>query len=129
MNKSNLNISNIENYLFTLFDNVVSNNTFIGTLPNTIDSSWTDMVLIDLAFVNDLYAYGRGIVNVFLYAKPIGNGIKNVKTLFEMESKLNDVINGCDGTNMMITKIDTDADYDDLVKWHFNVVRLNLTII
>jgi hypothetical protein len=30
---------------------------------------------------------------------------------------------------MMITKIDTDADYDDLVKWHFNVVRLNLTII
>ena len=129
MNKSNLNISNIENYLFTLFDNVVSNNTFIGTLPYTIDASWTDMVLIDLAFISDLYAYGRGIVNVFLYAKPIGNGIKNVKTLFEMESKLNDVINGCDGTNMMITKIDTDADYDDLVKWHFNVVRLNLTII
>jgi hypothetical protein len=108
---------------------VVSNNTFIGTLPDTIDASWTDMVLIDLAFINDLYAYGRGIVNVFLYAKPIGNGIKNVKTLFEMESKLNDVINGCDGTNMMITKLDTDADYDDLVKWHFNVVRLNLTII
>lgn len=129
MNRSDLNISNIENYLHTIFDNVVSKNTFVGTLPETIDSSWTDMVLIDLANMSDLTAYGRGIANVFLYAKPIGNGIKNVKTLFEMESKLNEVVNDCDSSNIMITKLDTDADFDDSIKWHCNVVRLNLIIV
>ena len=35
MNKDNLNISKIETYLAGIIDNVVSDNTYAGTLPTT----------------------------------------------------------------------------------------------
>ena len=40
MNKDNINISKIETYLHIIIDNVVSDNTYAGTLPDTIQSSW-----------------------------------------------------------------------------------------
>lgn len=129
MNKSNLNISNIENYLFTLFDNVVSNNTFIGTLPDTIDASWTDMVLIDFGTsINDLDAMGRCIVHIFLYAKPLANGSKNVRKLAEMEDKFNEVMLSQKDKNYQLSHVYDDSDYDKDRKWHFNIKALNLMI-
>lgn len=47
MENKNLNISNIETYLHSIIDNKVSNNTFVGTLPDTINQKWNDMCLID----------------------------------------------------------------------------------
>lgn len=129
MNKSNLNISNIENYLFTLFDNVVSNNTFIGTLPDTIDASWTDMVLIDFGTsINDLDAMGRCIVHIFLYAKPLANGSKNVRKLAEMEDKFNEVMLSQRDKTYQLSHVYDDSDYDKDRKWHFNIKALNLMI-
>jgi hypothetical protein len=129
MNKSNLNISNIENYLFTLFDNVVSNNTFIGTLPDTIDASWTDMVLIDFGTsINDLDAMGRCIVHIFLYAKPLANGSKNVRKLAEMEDKFNEVMLSQKDKTYQLSHVYDDSDYDKDRKWHFNIKALNLMI-
>lgn len=129
MNKSNLNISNIENYLFTLFDNVVSNNTFIGTLPDTIDASWTDMVLIDFGTsINDLDAMGRCIVHIFLYAKPLANGSKNVRKLAEMEDKFNEVMSLQKDKTYQLSHVYDDSDYDKDRKWHFNIKALNLMI-
>lgn len=129
MNKSNLNISNIENYLFTLFDNVVSNNTFIGTLPDTIDASWTDMVLIDFGTsINDLDAMGRCIVHIFLYAKPLANGSKNVRKLAEMEDKFNEVMLSQKDKTYQLSHVYDDSDYDKERKWHFNIKALNLMI-
>ena len=43
MENKNLNISNIETYLHSIIDNKVSNNTFVGTLPDTINQKWNDM--------------------------------------------------------------------------------------
>ena len=129
MNKSNLNISNIENYLFTLFDNVVSNNTYIGTLPDTIDASWTDMVLIDFGTsINDLDAMGRCIVHIFLYAKPLANGSKNVRKLAEMEDKFNEVMLSQKDKTYQLSHVYDDSDYDKDRKWHFNIKALNLMI-
>lgn len=129
MNKSNLNISNIENYLFTLFDNVVSDNTFIGTLPDTIDASWTDMVLIDFGTsINDLDAMGRCIVHIFLYAKPLANGSKNVRKLAEMEDKFNEVMLSQKDKTYQLSHVYDDSDYDKDRKWHFNIKALNLMI-
>lgn len=129
MNKSNLNISNIENYLFTLFDNVVSNNTFIGTLPDTIDASWTDMVLIDFGTsINDLDAMGKCIVHIFLYAKPLANGSKNVRKLAEMEDKFNNAMSLQKDKTYQLSHVYDDSDYDKERKWHFNIKALNLMI-
>ena len=129
MNKSNLNISNIENYLFTLFDNVVSNNTYIGTLPDTVDASWTDMVLIDFGTsINDLDAMGRCIVHIFLYAKPLANGSKNVRKLAEMEDKFNEVMLSQKDKTYQLSHVYDDSDYDKDRKWHFNIKALNLMI-
>ena len=129
MNKSNLNISNIENYLFTLFDNVVSNNTFIGTLPDTIDASWTDMVLIDFGTsINDLDAMGRCIVHIFLYAKPLANGSKNVRKLAEMEDKFNEAMSLQKDKTYQLSHVYDDSDYDKDRKLHFNIKALNLMI-
>ena len=74
MVKDIINISKIESYLHSIIDNKVSNNTFVGTLPSTIQSSWNDMCLIDVGnIITDLNAYGRGIIHVLLYAKPLSD--------------------------------------------------------
>lgn len=63
MNKDNINISKIETYLNSIIDNVVSQNTYAGTLPDVTKSDWTDMVLIDCnSAIQDMNAYGRGVV-------------------------------------------------------------------
>jgi hypothetical protein len=55
MDKNKINISKIETYLHGIIDGKVSDNTYAGTLPDTIQSSWNDMVLIDVGnAINDL---------------------------------------------------------------------------
>lgn len=129
MNKSNLNISNIENYLFGILDEKVSSNTFIGTLPTTIDSTWNDMVLIDFGTdISDLDAMGKCIVHIFLYAKPLSNGSKNVKRMSELEAAFDEAIKDLDGKTYCLSHAYDDSDYDKDVKWHFNIKALNLRI-
>ena len=62
MDKNKMNISMIEDYLNSILDNVVSKNTFFGYMPEkeTIDSSWTDMVFVELPNgIRDNMAYGQ----------------------------------------------------------------------
>lgn len=129
MDKNNLNISKIETYLYGIMDGVVSDNTYVGTLPDTVQSSWNDMCLIDVGNdINDLDAYGRGIVHVLLYARPLLNGSKNVAMLSSLEQKLNDVIANANDPTYSINRRTTYTDYDSERKWHCNIVVLNLTI-
>ena len=129
MDKNNLNISKIETYLHGITDGVVSENTYVGTLPDTIQSSWNDMCLIDVSnAIYDLDAYGRGIVHVFLYARPLLNGSKNVALLSSMEQKLNEVIQKADNPLYQINRLNTYTDYDTERKWHCNIVALNILI-
>ena len=105
MGRENLSISRIESYLHSIIDNVVSQNTFVGTLPETTDEQWNDMCLIDVSdAIYDLDAYGRGSVFVLLYAKPMGNGTKNVATMNTLETKLEEVISNANNPFYLINK-------------------------
>lgn len=129
MNKDNLNISKIETYLNSIIDNVVSKNTYAGTLPDTIQSSWTDMCLIDCGHaIRDLNAYGQGTVLIWLYTKPRGDGAKNTALMSQMERKLNEVIKNASNSTYSINRRNVYSDYDTDRKWHCNIVELNITI-
>lgn len=129
MNKDNLNISKIETYLHSIIDNVVSNNTYVGTLPDTIQSSWNDMCLIDVGnSIYDLDAYGSGIVHILLYARPLLSGAKNVAAMSTLEQKLNNALKNANSNIYSINRRSTYTDYDTERKWHCNIVALNITI-
>lgn len=130
MDSNYLNISKIETYIVGIIDNIVSDNTFAGTLPTTINAAWSDMVLVDCVnAIGDLDALGKGVVLVWLYAKPRNDGTKNVALMSKLEKKLNDVINAANDRHYIISRRDTYSEYDEARKWHCNIVELNITIV
>lgn len=130
MNKNNLNISKIETYLYSIMDNVVSEHTYAGTLPDTIDSKWNDMCLIDCAdSIRDMDAFGQGTFLVWLYARPRSNGTKNVAIMSELEDNLNRVIAKASNDSYAIQKGATFSDYDTVRQWHCNIIELNILIV
>lgn len=131
MNKDNLNISKVETYLNDILDNVVSNNTFFGTLPDStaIPSNWNDLCFIEIPNgVRDLEAYGQGTVLVWLFARPMASGRKNVAVLSQMEQKLNNVIAANNDKTYHISRRLTYTSFDNDIKWHCNVVELILKV-
>lgn len=130
MDKNNLNISYIEDYLYSVMDNKISANTYVGTLPDTIQSTWQDMCLIDCgSAIADYDAFGGGVVLIWLYAKPLANGSKNVSRMAKMESELNNIISNSFSDKYQITRRNTYTDYDNDRKWHCNIIELNLLIV
>lgn len=129
MRKDNINISEIETYLHSIIDNVVSDNTYVGTPPETLKESWNDICVIDVGpSIRDMDAYGKGVVLVWLYARPLANGAKNVAKMSELETKLNEVIKNAHDRTYRINRGATHSDYDSERKWHCNIVELNITI-
>lgn len=130
MDKANINISKIETYLYSIIDNIVSENTYVGTPPETLKESWVDMCVIDAGSdIRDMNAYGKGVVLVWLYARPLANGAKNVAKMSEMETKLNEVIESAHNSTYRLNRRATYTDYDPQRKWHCDIVELNLTIV
>lgn len=130
MVKNSINVSEIETYLHSIIDNVVSNNTYAGTLPDTIQSSWDDMCLIDVGnAISDLDAYGKGNVLIFLYARPLLSGAKNVALMSQLEERLNEVVKNARHEHYMLNRRETYTDYDATRKWHCNIIALNLLIV
>lgn len=132
MNKDNLNISKIETYLNSIVDGVVSNNTFFTALPDksVIDASdWQDMVMIAIPEgIRDFEAYGSGSVFIYLYARPLESGKKNVAKMSQLEIELNDVIANAKDKNYHISRNDVHTTYDEDIKWHCNVVEIILKV-
>lgn len=132
MNKDNLNISKIETYLNSIMDNVVSNNTFFTALPDksVIDASdWMDMIMIAIPEgIRDFEAYGNGSVFVYLYARPLESGRKNVAKMSQLETKLNEVIESANDKTYHISRNDVHTTYDEDINWHCNVVELILKV-
>ena len=125
----NFNISKIESYLYSILNGVVSDHTFVGTLPDTIDDSWDDMCLIDCSnTVVDEDARATGIVFVSMYARPNHDGTKNVPKMSSLEVKLNEVIRAAYDKNYRISRAGTYADYDTNRNWHYNTAQLNILI-
>lgn len=128
MNKDLMDISAIETFVDSLLGKQISANTFIGTLPESIDSTWKDMVLIDCNKITDLDAMGKGTVLIWLYAKPMAYGRKNLKTLSKMGKDLNVIIENAKHPNYSISRRYTYPDYDSNLKWHCNIIELIIKI-
>lgn len=132
MNRDNMNISKVETYLNSILDNVVSSNTFFGYLPEKelIDQSWTDMVYVEIPNgIEDYDAYGQGTILVWLYARPLLSGRKNVAQMSQLERRLNEVISNAVSPYYTIARRSTYTDYDTEIKWHCNAVELIITVL
>lgn len=127
MDKNNLNISKVETFLNSILDNVVSKNTFFGYQPTKemIDASWSDMVFIELPNgMTDHEAYGQGTALVWLYARPLSSGRKNVAQMSKLETKLNEAIKNANHPIYSISRRSTYTDYDASINWHCNAVEI-----
>lgn len=124
-----MNISAIELFFSKLIDGKVSSNTYVGSLPSTIKSEWADIVLIDCSKINDLDGYGKGTVLVYLYAKPMNSGKKNMSVIDKMERLLNEVIANNDNQTYNLSRRLTYPDYDSVRNLHYNVVEIITTIL
>lgn len=123
------NTSKVEEYLYSILNGAVSDQTFAGTLPSSIDISWNDMVLIDCDLpMTDYGPYSSATVYVFLYARPNANGSKNVPLLAQMEDKLCDVLDSIHDDHYSVERLSNGADYDTTLQWHRNFVYFNLII-
>lgn len=125
-----MNISKIETFFNTLLDNKVSDNTFFADLPMTIKAEWKNMVVVDCASaISDMNAYANGIVNIFLYAKPMSQGEKDVAELSSMEQKLNECIASNTDAHYKISRRGTYTDYDDVRNLHCNIIQIDLIVL
>ena len=132
MNADKLNISKIETYLNSIFDNTVSDNTYFGSKPEEAivkSSSWNDMCVIELPNgIQDHDAYGKGTALVWLYAKPLESGKKNVAKMSQLETKLNEAIKNANDSTYHIRRRLTYTSYDKDIDWHCNVVELIIKV-
>jgi hypothetical protein len=133
MNKDYLNISKIETYINSIVDNVVSDNTYFTSLPelSVINATdWQDMVLVDLPVgIKDMEAYGKGEVDIVLYARPLESGKKNVAKMSQLEMKLNEAVKNAPSKNYLLIRDDSRSMYDTNINWHCNVVTFILKVL
>ena len=119
----------VEEYLYSILNGAVSDHTFAGTLPSSIDGDWDDMVLIDCDLpMTDYGPYSKATVYVFLYARPNADGSKNVPLLYSLEDKLCDVLDSISDTHYSVDRLSNGSDFDTSINWHRNFVYFNLTI-
>lgn len=129
MINNNLNISSIETYLDKVVKTSVCKNVFVGTLPNTLSDDMDNLVLIDVVNVTDYDGFGKGQVNIFLYAKPSANGRKNVSIMQKMEQSMNVLLENIDCAAFTFTRAyPSTQDYDSAINWHYTVISLNIII-
>ena len=123
-------VSRVENFVYRLVKGAgLSSNVFVSTLPVTIKSEWADMVLIDVGKGDNLNAYRRFSVNVYLYAKGQGDlQTKNVNVIDAMEEKLLQAVSDSKDNNYTPTVNWSDSDYDSTRNLHFNVVNLTVKV-
>ena len=123
-------VSRVEDFVYRLVKGVgISDNIFVSTLPVTIKSEWADMVLIDVGKGDNLHAYRRFSVNVYLYAKGQGDlQTKNVNVIDAMEEKLLQAVSDSKDNNYTPTVNWSDSDYDSTRNLHFNVVNLTVKV-
>ena len=123
-------VSRVENFVYRLVKGAgLSSNVFVSTLPVTIKSEWADMVLIDVGKGDNLNAYRKFSVNVYLYAKGKGDlQTKNVNVIDAMEEKLLQAVSDSKDNNYTPTVNWSDSDYDSKRNLHFNVVNMTVKV-
>ena len=124
-----LNISYIEDFFYTLFQNKALGEVNVGgKLPDTLSKNVSRMTLVDCGSMRDRHAYGSGIVLVYLFSKPDGNGKKNVPAMAEMEETVRQLVEKSRHDHYVISRGSTYTDYDSTYDMHCNIVEINLII-
>lgn len=127
MNANKKNISSIEDYFFQLLKGI--GDVYFGTLP-TPEYESEKMILVNCEnAINDFGAFGNGVVNIYLYAKPNGEE-KNGDALREMEEQINEILEKSQSQNGYSSSIlYKDSGYDDEKRLHFIIVAMNLLVV
>lgn len=126
-----INISAIETHLDKVIRKNVCRRCYAGTLPSTLKEGDMDMVVIDCGNIQDLAAFGKGIVNIYLYAQPI-NGVKNVPALSKLEKAFKKALDtdAFDSENYSVPRefLYQDDGYDTTYNMHFIIKAIQLII-
>lgn len=125
------NISSIE----TFFDGLLrgseklTNNLFFGELPPSIGKTWEEVVIVDCANpLSDMDAYGRMTALVYLYTKPNAYGLKDVKKMQELETKLNALIVNNADEHYHVSIRGRYSNYNAVNDIFVTIVQINLII-
>ena len=127
-----INISAIETHLDTVIRAKVLKQCYAGTLPSTLKEDVKKYVVIDCGnAINDLHAYGKGIINIYLYAKPSA-GTKNVYALSKMEADFMKALreDAFDDEHYSVARelAYQDTGYDSTYGMHFIIKAIHLII-
>lgn len=122
--------SRVENFLNMLLTKAgLSKHIFISNLPVTIEKEWNDIVLIDVGQGRNYGAHHQFSANIFLMARPLGQlQQKNVRIIDTMEQNLEEAVSSCTDAHYHPSISWRDADYDDTINFHFNVVNLTILV-
>lgn len=129
MEKNNINVSEIETFLDSLLRGSVSNQVYPDDIPDSISDDWDDMVIFDCSNIHDDDALGTGFILVYLYARPLSDGSKNVAKMSALEKALNTAIASTGTGTYRLSRTDLWTDFDNRCKWNTNVVKLNVIIV
>lgn len=129
MDRNLMNISKIETFFDTLLRGTVSDNVFFTYLPDAVEESWKEMVLVDCSAMDDWDAFGRGTVLVMIYVPPMPSGRKNVAVMSSVEQRLNSAIDRCGDPAYRIRRGETYSDYDVERKMFVNIITIELVVL
>lgn len=132
MSSAYTTISSIETFYNSILDGDISENVYPSTLPPNRPDNWKDMAVISCDNgIKNKGAVNEGYVEIWLYAKPMANGKKNVAVMSRMENRLDEIIQEQQETNLhyRLFREETRTDYDSTKNMHVNIVRIHTTII
>lgn len=132
MRNGNINISAIETHLVSVLEKKVSENCYAGTLPSTLEEDGASYVVVDCGnSINDLHAYGKGIINIYFYAMPV-DGLKDVGALSKLETAFQKALNddAFDNEHYSVARelAYQDTGFDSSYSMHYIIKAIHLTI-
>lgn len=134
MTSDAIHISKILTHLDTVIRKNVCKQCYAATLPSTLSEKIDRYVVIDSA--NALYdyaAYGKVIINIYLYVRPIANGQMNVAAMSKLETAFDNALQGdmFDNENYKVARevAYSNTGYDNTYGTHYKIEAIRLTII
>lgn len=134
MTSDAIHISKILTHLDTVIRKNVCKQCYAATLPSTLSEKIDSYVVIDSA--NALYdyaAYGKVIINIFLYVRPIANGQMNVAAMSKLETAFDNALQWdmFDNENYKVARevAYSNTGYDNTYGMHYKIEAIRLTII
>lgn len=122
-------ISSIETFFDKLLRGKLTNNLYFDSLPTVLKKDWKNLAVVDCHNVmRDHDAYSKGTVLVILYAKQNAYGLKDVKTMQEMELTLNRLIKENNNEYYHTSIRGNYGNYDAVNDIYYDIVQINLII-